>query len=98
MKLSPPAPCPQVLLSVTLVLFFGEIIPSAVFTGPSKLRIAAAFKPFVDVLLLLLSPVSQGRARRSVGDEAQPPPLSSPLSSRTRSRSRSTTAFPRRPR
>ena len=47
-----------VLLSVTLVLFFGEIIPSAVFTGPSKLRIAAAFKPFVDVLLVVLAPLA----------------------------------------
>ena len=46
------------LLSVTLVLFFGEIIPSAVFTGPAKLRIAAAFKPFVDVLLALLAPLA----------------------------------------
>lgn len=28
-----------VIMSVTLVLIFGEIIPSAVFTGPKKLTI-----------------------------------------------------------
>lgn len=36
-----------VLLSVTLVLFFGEIIPSAIFTGPSQLTIASNFVPLV---------------------------------------------------
>ena len=33
--------------SVTLVLIFGEIVPSAVFTGPDQLRIAASMVPFV---------------------------------------------------
>jgi len=36
-----------VLIAVTLLLFFGEILPSAVFTGPSQMRIAAAFANFV---------------------------------------------------
>eukprot|EP00927_Polykrikos_kofoidii_P035645 TRINITY_DN30196_c0_g1_i1.p1 TRINITY_DN30196_c0_g1~~TRINITY_DN30196_c0_g1_i1.p1 ORF type:complete len:525 (-),score=71.06 TRINITY_DN30196_c0_g1_i1:85-1491(-) len=36
-----------VLVSVTLVLVFGEIIPSAVFTGPSQLSISARFSPVV---------------------------------------------------
>lgn len=32
------SPTVAVLLSVTLVLFFGEIIPSAIFTGPNQLE------------------------------------------------------------
>jgi len=48
-----------VLLSVTCVLFFGEILPSAYFTGPSQLTIAASFAPLVHVLELLLSPVAR---------------------------------------
>ena len=38
-KLVPEAAA--VLISVTLVLFCGEIIPAAIFTGPAKLKIAA---------------------------------------------------------
>lgn len=37
-----------VLVSVTAVLFFGEIIPSAIFTGPNKLFIAASFAGLVS--------------------------------------------------
>merc|ERR1711920_451001 len=40
-----------VLISVFFVLVFGEIIPSAVFTGSRQLRIAAFFSPFVKILL-----------------------------------------------
>ena len=36
-----------VLLSVTMVLVFGEILPSAFFTGPEQLRTAAFMAPFV---------------------------------------------------
>lgn len=46
-----------VLISVTLVLIFGEIIPSAIFTGPNQLAIAAKFAGFVSFLKLLLMPV-----------------------------------------
>lgn len=42
-----------VLLSVSCVLFFGEILPSAVFTGPQQLWYAAAFAPVVRVLEVL---------------------------------------------
>lgn len=52
-----------ILLSVTAVLFFGEIIPSAVFTGPSKLRIAARLAPLVRGALLVLAPVALPLAR-----------------------------------
>jgi hypothetical protein len=34
-----------IVLSVTLVLVFGEILPSAIFTGPNQIPIAAAFAP-----------------------------------------------------
>jgi len=47
-----------VILSVTLVLMFGEIIPSAVFTGSEQLRMAARFAPMVSALRLLLGPIA----------------------------------------
>lgn len=51
-------PSVAVLLSVTLVLFFGEIIPSAVFTGPNQLAIASALVPVVRVALFILTPLA----------------------------------------
>ncbi len=45
-----PPPVPSyvaVLLSVTLVLIFGEILPSALFSGPNQLKIAARMASFV---------------------------------------------------
>eukprot|EP00607_Mallomonas_marina_P002778 CAMPEP_0182425750 /NCGR_PEP_ID=MMETSP1167-20130531/12237_1 /TAXON_ID=2988 /ORGANISM="Mallomonas Sp, Strain CCMP3275" /LENGTH=469 /DNA_ID=CAMNT_0024606717 /DNA_START=293 /DNA_END=1702 /DNA_ORIENTATION=+ len=48
----------SVLMSVTLVLIFGEIIPSAVFTGPDQLFLAAKFVPFVKFLVMILYPVA----------------------------------------
>lgn len=47
-----------VVLSVTLVLFFGEIIPSAVFTGPDQISIASRLAPVVRVVMLILSPIA----------------------------------------
>uniref|UniRef100_A0A7S1BZM8 CNNM transmembrane domain-containing protein n=1 Tax=Corethron hystrix TaxID=216773 RepID=A0A7S1BZM8_9STRA len=47
-----------IMVSVTLVLFFGEIIPSAFFTGPNQLEIAAAMAPPVRFALLMLSPLA----------------------------------------
>ena len=47
-----------IVLSVTLVLFFGEIIPSAVFTGPNQLKIASRLIPLVQFFLLVLSPIA----------------------------------------
>lgn len=58
--LPPPA---VVLTSVTLVLIFGEILPSAVFTGPRRLRLAAAAVPFVKALMWLTSPASYPLAK-----------------------------------
>ena len=36
-----------VVISVTAVLIFGEILPSAIFTGPNQLAIGAAMSPLV---------------------------------------------------
>jgi len=47
-----------VILSVTLVLFFGEIIPSAIFSGPKKLAIASNLAPLVRIILWLLCPLA----------------------------------------
>lgn len=47
-----------VILSVTLVLIFGEIIPSALFTGPDQLLTAASLTNLVYFLLVLFYPIS----------------------------------------
>ena len=47
-----------ILISVTLVLFAGEIIPAAIFTGPSRLRLAASLSGLVRFLMLLMSPIA----------------------------------------
>lgn len=47
-----------ILVSVTGVLIFGEIIPSAIFTGPNQLRIASTLSPLVYALIALASPIA----------------------------------------
>jgi hypothetical protein len=47
-----------ILISVTMVLIFGEIIPSALFTGPSQLIIAARFSPLVIFLMTFFWPIA----------------------------------------
>ena len=47
-----------VILSVTLVLFFGEIIPSAIFTGPDQMSIAASLVPIVKIVMAILAPIA----------------------------------------
>jgi metal transporter CNNM len=47
-----------ILISVVGVLFFGEIIPSAVFTGPDQMKIAAHMVPIVRVVMCLLYPLA----------------------------------------
>jgi metal transporter CNNM len=47
-----------VIISVTLVLICGEVIPTAVFSGPHQLTIAARFTPFVYCLRAILSPIA----------------------------------------
>lgn len=48
-----------ILLSTTLVLLFGEIVPSAIFIGPEQLRLASYMVPFVKVLLIVLYPIAK---------------------------------------
>lgn len=52
-----------VLLSVSCVLFFGEILPSAVFTGPKQLAYAACFAPLVRMLTVLAWPIAKPIAK-----------------------------------
>tara|TARA_B110001452_G_scaffold35041_1_gene26993 strand:+ start:195 stop:1709 length:1515 start_codon:yes stop_codon:yes gene_type:complete len=47
-----------ILISVTVVLFMGEIIPAAIFTGPNKLAIASALSPLVWCVMTVLSPLA----------------------------------------
>ena len=58
-----PAPWMAVVLSVTLVLVFGEILPSAIFTGPSQLRIASAFSAVVQFFMWIFWPLAWPIAR-----------------------------------
>ena len=55
-KLVPPYLA--VLLSVSLVLVFGEIIPSALFTGKNQILLAAKLSSFVYFLLYALYPIT----------------------------------------
>jgi metal transporter CNNM len=52
------SPIVAVVLSVTFVLFFGEIIPSAVFTGPQKIELASKMVPLVRLVMALLWPLA----------------------------------------
>ena len=47
-----------VILSVTLLLFVGEIIPQAACTGPSQMKIASFLAPFTYFLMIVTYPVS----------------------------------------
>lgn len=47
-----------IIISVTLVLFFGEIIPQALCTGPGQIRIAAFLSPLVNFLMWISAPMS----------------------------------------
>jgi CBS domain containing-hemolysin-like protein len=51
-------PATAVLISVTAVLIFGEIIPSAICTGPAQLRVAAALTPLLWVFVVALFPIA----------------------------------------
>jgi CBS domain containing-hemolysin-like protein len=53
------SPILAVVLSVTFVLLFGEIIPSAIFTGPHQLIIASSCASTVNFILILFYPISK---------------------------------------
>ena len=47
-----------IIISVTLVLFVGEIIPAAILTGPKQLSIAANLLPLVFVVIVIFYPIA----------------------------------------
>lgn len=47
-----------VVISVTFVLVFGEVLPQALCTGPDQLKIASNLCPMVRVLIIVLFPMS----------------------------------------
>jgi metal transporter CNNM len=55
-------PVVAVIISVTAVLIFGEILPSAIFTGPNQLAIGAAMSPlvwlFIYIFWVIAYPIS----------------------------------------
>ena len=51
-------PTIAIVISVTAVLTFGEIIPQALCTGESQIKIAVFFCPIVTLLMWLTSPIS----------------------------------------
>jgi CBS domain containing-hemolysin-like protein len=69
-----PNPIYALLLSVTFVLVFGEILPSAILTGPNQLYFAAKFVPMVRVLKKVFYPIAYPIARLldvMVGEEEE---------------------------
>ena len=67
-----------VLISVTLVLVFGEILPSAVFTGAHQLALAARMVPVIYVCLFVFSPIAWPIAKlldRWLGEHSEEPDL-----------------------
>ena len=47
-----------IIISVTAVLFGGEIVPSAIFTGPAKLQIASSLSGLVWFVMFALTPLA----------------------------------------
>lgn len=47
-----------VLLGVLFLLVFGEIMPSAIFTGPAGMKTSARLAPLVRTFLLVLAPIA----------------------------------------
>jgi len=47
-----------VIISVTLVLMFGEVIPQAVCTGPDQIKIASMVAPLTKSLMYATYPIS----------------------------------------
>ena len=47
-----------IFFSVIVLLFVGEIIPQALFTGPNQMKIASFLAPFISFLMYLTYPIS----------------------------------------
>jgi len=48
-----------ILLSTTLIMFFGEILPSGIFMGPQQLYLGYKLSPLVNVFLWIMYPVAK---------------------------------------
>mmetsp|Transcript_24858 Transcript_24858/g.52046 ORF Transcript_24858/g.52046 Transcript_24858/m.52046 type:complete len:676 (+) Transcript_24858:122-2149(+) len=53
-----PSKLASIGVSVTLVLLFGEIVPSALFTGPNQVELAAKLVPLVKTVMFVLAPIA----------------------------------------
>ena len=47
-----------IVISVTVLLFVGEIVPQALCTGPNQMKIAAFLSPFTYSLMVITYPIS----------------------------------------
>lgn len=47
-----------IIISVSLVLFFGEVIPQAICTGPDQIKIASRVSPMTKTLMWILYPIA----------------------------------------
>jgi metal transporter CNNM len=52
-----------IFLSVTFVLFFGEIVPCAVFIGPNQLELASRLTPIMRFFLVITYPLAYPLAK-----------------------------------
>jgi metal transporter CNNM len=52
-----------ILSAAVLVIVFGEVLPTVLFTGPNQLAIASRWAPFVKCIMCLLYPVAAPIAR-----------------------------------
>lgn len=52
-----------IVVSVTVLLFVGEIVPQALCTGPNQMKIAAFLAPFTYCLMIITFPISYPIAR-----------------------------------
>lgn len=52
-----------ILVAVILVIVFGEVLPTILFTGPNQLQIASNWAPVVKCIMCLLYPVAAPIAR-----------------------------------
>mmetsp|Transcript_25522 Transcript_25522/g.44494 ORF Transcript_25522/g.44494 Transcript_25522/m.44494 type:complete len:431 (-) Transcript_25522:9513-10805(-) len=47
-----------VIISTTLVLIFGEVVPQAICTGPNQLQVATSMLPLVNLVMVLSFPIA----------------------------------------
>jgi len=47
-----------VLVAVVLVVIFGEVLPTIIFTGPNQIAIASRWAPVVKVIMCILYPIA----------------------------------------